>query len=455
MRTLLLFAAAALAYGQAHSQTVAVKGLDAKEDFGAKGDGLADDTAALQRAFNAACAGAGRLSVPKGKFNISAPLVAGCALFLQGEGPEVTVIFQTVHSSLNNGIVTTWPLTLQDIGIDTLPLTANYGMSAVERPGRGVARGQNFTFTRFHSSGFNFGILISGTGDRDIAGAILVRDCKLSVNTVADAVSQPVNVGNAASLVVEDSTLTGDTNNDHAVYTIAVRNIAIRNNLISGHGNSAIKMLTGGFRSPACPAVNNDYTAWSVTGNVIADSKLALAAYAYCGMQLPELTIADNRIARIANTYAGDAAAIYIQANCQSTIQRVSQRGNVFENIGLSGVYLLSSVQGGAPCADLSAEGTIDSFTSSGEKYTNWSVSYPGAYYAISAQAGSQAHLRRVSVSKLSVDGKGNGRAALNLSAFQEVTVSDKVEINLARASSSPTSSSPSSTAPRAAPDIP
>ncbi len=423
MQKLLLFAAAAT---MAYCQAIAVR------DFGAKGDGVADDTAAVQRAFDAARRGAGRLSMPKGRYNISAPLVAGCALFLQGEGPDVTVIFQTVHRSLNNGITTTWPITLQDLSIDTLPLTADFGMSAVERPGRGRALGQNFTFTRFNSSGFNFGILISGASDTDIAGAILVRDCKLSVNTVADGVSQPVSVANAASLVVEDSTLTGDTNNDHALYAIAVRNIAIRGNLISGHGNSAIKMLTGGFRSPACPAVNNDYTAWSVAGNVITNSKLALAAYTYCDMQLPELTIADNRIARIANTYAGDAAAIYIQANCQSVIERVSQQDNVFEDIGLSGVYLLSSVQGGAPCADLSEEGTIDTFISSGEKYSNWSISYPGAYYAISSQAGSKAHLRRVSVSKLSADGQGKGRAALNLSAFQEVTVIDKVEINVA-----------------------
>ena len=361
---------------------------------------------------------------------------------------------------MNNGITTIWPLTLEDLSIDTLPLTANYGMSAVERPGLGAARGQNFSFTRFNSRGFNFAILISGTGDTDIAGTILVRDCKLSVNTVADAVSQPVNVGNAASLVVEDSTLTGDANNDHAVYTIAVRNIAIRNNHISRHANSAIKLLTGGFRSAACPAVNDDYTAWSVTGNVIADSTLALAAYTYCDMHLAELTIAGNRIARIADTYAGDAAAIYIQANCQSVIQRVTQRDNVFEDIGLSGVYLLSSRQGGAPCADLSAEGTIGSFTSSGEKYTNWSISYPGAYYAISSQAGPQAHLRRVSISKLSVDGKGNGRAALNLAAFREAAVSGKVEINVTGVSSSPTSSlptssSPTPTAPRAAPNTP
>ena len=95
MRPLLLFAAAATLI---YSQTIAVKGLDAKEDFGAKGDGITDDTAALQSAFNAACAGAGRLFLSKGRYNIRAPLVAGCALFIQGAGPEVSVIFQTVHT---------------------------------------------------------------------------------------------------------------------------------------------------------------------------------------------------------------------------------------------------------------------------------------------------------------------------------------------------------------------
>jgi hypothetical protein len=91
--------------------------------------------------------------------------------------------------------------------------------------------------------------------------------------------------------------------------------------------------------------------------NIIADSKLALAAYTYCDVRLPSLVIADNQIRNIANTYAGDAAAIYIQANCQSVIDRVMMSGNVFRDIGLSGVFLLSSIQGGRPVPTLLRQG--------------------------------------------------------------------------------------------------
>jgi hypothetical protein len=223
----------------------------------------------------------------------------------------------------------------------------------------------------------------------------------------------------------------GDGTNDHALYLIAVRDVAIRRNLISGHGNSAIKVLTGGFHSPACPVRNDDYTGWSVTDNTITHSKIAIAAYTYCNIRLPELTIANNRIEDIANTYAGDAAAIYIQASCQSVMEKVTQSGNIFRNIGLSGVYLLSSVQGGPPCADLQGQGSIGSFTSSGETYRNWSTAYPGAYYAIASQARSSGKLGYASISQLTADGEGRGRAALNLSAFDRTDVAGKVELNV------------------------
>ena len=267
---------------------------------------------------------------------------------------------------------------------------------------------------------------------QDDLGAVLVKDCKLSVNTQMNAVANPVNVRNADSLTVEDSTLTGDGNNDHAIYLISVRAVLVQRNLIRNHGNSAVKLLTGGFRADACPVpgVGGDYSSWVLRNNIIADSKLALAAYTYCDVHLPLLVIAENQIRNIANTYAGDAAAIYIQANCQSVIERVMMSGNVFRDIGLSGVFLLTSIQGGPPCADLAAQGTIESFVSTDDRFINFSISYPGQYSAISS---SGRNLRRADISHLRADGQTNGRAALNVSAVAQVSGFDTVEINLAR----------------------
>ena len=57
--------------------------------FGAKGDGIADDTAAIQAALDSIPAGGGRILVPAGTYRISAPLVVRRnGLTLRGEGPS-------------------------------------------------------------------------------------------------------------------------------------------------------------------------------------------------------------------------------------------------------------------------------------------------------------------------------------------------------------------------------
>ncbi len=404
----------------------------AAQPVGAKGDGVADDTAALQNALDAACVAPNlsKLQLAAGTYNISAPLVTKCALSIEGDGPDATVIFQTVHKNANHGMIASFPLSLQDISINTSPLTTNLAMVAVfSQSSPGDAQDRNFTFTRFNSSGFNFGLDINGSGDTDLLQSVVLKDCNISVGTQADAVSNPINAANAEMFSVEDSTLTGDQRGDHGLYLISIRRILIRNNVIQNHDNSAIKLLAGGFGPTAvCPEENHDYSTWTVTNNVIRHSKLALAAYTYCAVELPALVIAENVITDIPNKYAGDAAAMYIQANCQSTIDEVNMSGNEFRDIGLSGVYLLTSAQGKAPCADLKAEGTIRSFTSTGDRYMNWSTSYPGDYYAITS---SGAHLLRASVMRMSVDGQGHGRAPLNLGAFQRVSVVDLDESNV------------------------
>jgi len=475
-------------------------------DFGAKGDGVADDTAALQTAFDSSCSasfaisngtGTGvspivittatphnllngsaitvtevagntnangewlatvlsstsialyaqdgdasvgnasytsggtvapmmpRLYFPAGVYNISSPLKTGCVMYLSGDGPTQSVIFQTHQYTLMHGIVANHSLWMQDMAVNTTPLTVDYGMVGVFAGNSPAVPmlGDTFTFVRFNSSGFNFGLDINGTSDRDLLASITVNRCRISVGTQANAVSQPINAANTLFLTVENSTLLGDSlpggaiHNDHAIYTLGVRGVLIRNNLIQDHGNSAIKLLQGGFHSASCPTIQ-DYTSWTIRNNRIEGSRLAVAVYSYCALVMPSIVLTSNVIWNIPNPYLGDYAAVYVQANCQSNMARVMSSGNTFSNLGLGGIVLASQVQSDGACTAASAQGTISNFTSTGDTFVNWSMSSPGTFPAINSTG---ANLMHASISQLNADGGSSGILALNLSAFAEV----------------------------------
>ena len=125
---------------------------------------------------------------------------------LSGDGPTRSVIFQTHQYTLIHGIVANYSLAMQDIAVNTTPLTADYGMIAVAGGMSTAAApmlGKTFTFVRFHSSGFNFGVDINGTSETDLLPSITVNDSNIAVGSGANAVSQPINAANAVFLTVE------------------------------------------------------------------------------------------------------------------------------------------------------------------------------------------------------------------------------------------------------------
>jgi hypothetical protein len=63
-------------------------------DFGAKGDGVTDDTAAIQSAANAVGYG-GKLYLPKGIYFVSSTITLRGATKLYGDGPNSTIIYRT------------------------------------------------------------------------------------------------------------------------------------------------------------------------------------------------------------------------------------------------------------------------------------------------------------------------------------------------------------------------
>jgi polygalacturonase len=63
--------------------------------YGAVGNGIADDTSSIRKAIDkAVTGGGGRVYFPQGTYPITAPLVLGKRLILQGDGPLVSSIHQ-------------------------------------------------------------------------------------------------------------------------------------------------------------------------------------------------------------------------------------------------------------------------------------------------------------------------------------------------------------------------
>lgn len=78
--------------GEVEAEAEKVPGFDVKYDFGAKGDGATDDTAAIQAAINAAAATGARVFFPAGTYLISATLTWKSKVTLEGEGWDASII---------------------------------------------------------------------------------------------------------------------------------------------------------------------------------------------------------------------------------------------------------------------------------------------------------------------------------------------------------------------------
>ena len=409
------------------------------KDFGAMGDGITDDTAAIQNGLISACIAGGNhdLHFPAGTYIIDTSLTTGCAMSITGDSPLSSIIFMTVHRSANHGIIANYPLAIQDIAVNTAPIMADLGMVAVFRKDTFTpSAGHNYTFFRYYTSGFNFGIDVAGVGPGpDQIGAVVVRDCILATSTSSSgtAVSEPLNVRTAASLTAENNLLIGDGHGDHGIYAIGIRKLLVANNTIQGNHDSSVKVLTGGFGTGSATVCDTgqDYQSWTVRDNIIQNSDFAGAFYTYCDTKVPIITYAGNRVLNMTDTYLPDGATLIFEASCSSVMSSIVMSGNVFQNVTQGGVLIESSAQFPlGPCPSSGLLGTVGNFASTGDRYINWSTLSSGTYFAISAN-GPAANLLQANISQLTADGQGNGRAALNLGAFAQVSAVDITEIKI------------------------
>ncbi len=401
--------------------------------YGAKGDLLTDDFGAIQAALDAACsaaAGSPEIYFPPGTYAIAGELHARCPLSLTGDGPDRSVLYETDQANRRRALTTDFSLSIQDLGFRTRPLVfTSKDVTAIARGfGKPEAGGQKFTFRRVHIYGFNFGIIVSG-GIGAEADSVTIDDCTIQVFTARNAVSTPINLANLRHATVENSTLIGDHNNDHAIYLLSVREASITENTIRDIGNSAIKLLTANYgKGAVCPATHDDYQSWRIEDNRIEDSVIAIAVYSYCDIVLPEVSIVRNSIRNMTDHYAGSYATVIVQAACQSVMKRVYSSANEFENIGMGGIVLFSTLQQPADgCADPKSNGTIRSFESNGDVFYNYSTAYPGTYPAINA---SGTNFGQASIERMRVNANLNGGPAYRLKPFANVTTDQIVEFN-------------------------
>ena len=165
--------------------------------------------------------------------------------------------------------------------------------------------------------------------------------------------------------------------------------------------------------------------------NIIQNSDFAGAFYTYCDTQVPVIVYTGNRISNMTDIYVSNGATLIFEPSCSSAMPSIVMGGNVFQNVTQGGVLIQASSQFPlGPCASSALIGTVGSFVSTGDQYINWSTLSSGTYFAISAN-GPAANLLRASVSQLTADGQGNGRAALNLGAFAQMSAADVSESNV------------------------
>lgn len=198
------------------------------KDFGAIGNGIADDTAACQNAINAvAGAGGGVVYFPPGTYLTSAALVTTVSMILRGASAATTgipVSFIKATSSTQNGITNSTYLTVEGLGIRQSATSSGSAMAFVAAPS--IIQLKNVAIAAGFANGISgFGIIygydsvVTGSSAAVAAtsGPVFLGNCNLS--SAGNAISA-TNAG--TSLVVLGGTISAGAIVTSALTTVLV-----------------------------------------------------------------------------------------------------------------------------------------------------------------------------------------------------------------------------------------
>ncbi len=330
--------------------------------YGAKGDGVTDDTAAIQNASTAVAKGGGLLYFPAGTYMINPArghVVLGSNMTVEGPGvikvePNIGN-FQYVMGP-NPVWETISNVTIENITVDENVLNNPSTVTAASEP-QVIVLG--FAFTNLTLSGVTFDS--SGTWAVKVTDKLTMKNSRI---TFQNRTQNPWYDNSAIYLAASHSTcsITGNTfegTNTSANTAIEVHNT--QNCTISGNRFDSYRVAVLPF----------DTYSLTFTGNTITRANQAIYIYGSTiaeGITISNNTISVNNLDRQSN--AAWAIALWWCSSCTPvpsfsnitiTDNNISFQREVRENVAASGTYAIG----------IMPAGSVDYVTISGNTITN------------------------------------------------------------------------------------
>jgi hypothetical protein len=327
--------------------------VESAKSFGATGDGVTDDTDALQAAISSG----GPVLIPAGTYMVSTALWVGSNTHVFGEGVDVTILKRmanTISASVNeynhNAVLVFGPAP------DTFYTSSSYGTSITVSDLTLDGNYQNQVVVNgvYGSHGINQGHAIGADTGNNVDG-IIVRSVKVQ-NTMQDGML----FANSRNLLVEGcvtyrtgQTQAVTTKNGISVYGTSVdrdlgfcRNAVVKGCLISYSGDA----VTRAAGSPSSEGiVCNGWDNITITGNDISyvdygiEGTYSTAHGAYTNYNW---VISNNTIHDLTSTTIAPQIGIAIGRAASYPIKGITITGNSLYNINHNGMVVNSVISG-------------------------------------------------------------------------------------------------------------
>lgn len=273
-------------------------------DFGAVGNGVADDTAAIQAAMDSFdSVGYGDLYFPKGTYKISGALVASFNGRIRGDGVGATVI--TTSSTTAHAISVPYSGYIEITGIDFATSVVKVSGSAVSIEGLGGSAGQQTRIHHNRITGYYYGIDMGNAGYWTI-----------SENGIFDSVQAGIRVDNTMNYDAGDNLIIGNVIQKTAltVGTAGILHVASGGTKVIG--NKILGHDRGYALTPRVGALSVIDT--QLVGNSIEDGNTAIFIQtSVAGTAVGQIVISGNQTSTLTNgiILQGAAAGVAINGN--------------------------------------------------------------------------------------------------------------------------------------------